>query len=870
MKIVSVLLVSILFIVMGCDRETPKKINNVQLSKFYLDNGSYSQSISILLKEIGEKQDNLDALLLLANIYYELEYFPDAEKSIKLAIKNGCETDECKLLLLNTLIASQQLNEAETLLSKFSSLNNDELLSKKIQIQYYKDRNLSDLTSSIEPIKSSFPRAFLLQAQFENKKYIELLEVYQNGGEFSGYELLIFAKTMYVLGRYKEAEEILLEARLKDRSDVISRLKIETMEILVKVMVALDKFEEADTVNQAFLKNYQYTGYAVFINSTKDLKNKKYQAVIDNITKMAKANPNNFQSDFLLALAYFGQKNYMAVISILDRYKNSLKPEHMVLLATSYINIGNPRVAVDYLSEDSEDNVSKVILAKALQLTGKTEESKRVASNISIKDIDSGLQEELANLLFNLKDYNGLISRFTGLETKSKKIKYLIVTSYLENKQIPIANQYIDSLNDPLLKKELLSVIAVKQGNLDIAINRFKELVNQRGEKSDYIKLASLYIKNAEFELAFQNITQGFQLKGDNIKIFELLNHLLTVDFKSEYLDWVISLPESHPDAKLIQLFLADYYISEGNNSQALKHLHKVENTNDNYVFYLLAKLNIDDIDKYQKYLKLSLDAKFNISAAKELYDYYYQQNDLRKIESLLGRIEVESLAHPILNVYLAKGNLKLGKYEKSKLYAQKLIDSGVQVLGSEILADTYILEGRYSEGLNLYKKILNEQYNSAVYLKYLNLALKKSNEPPAEILQIAEENLNLHPADIKIRKYLANYYLLDSTRKSPLRFKQAAMHMEYIYSADNSVHTDPVFLNNYAWSLQDIDLNQAINLSMKAKLLQPDNIEVNDTYIYLLSKSGKKNQALALLNDLLQQYPDSEILLSRKKGLGM
>ncbi len=850
MKTFSIIFISCLILLSGCDKPTSKSLDNIDLAKFYAENGSYSQSIITLQNEIKKNQSNKDAHYLLAKIYFDLEYLSEAEENIRQARALGCDSSECKLLLLDILIANKKIDKAAAIIPDVFVADSDKKLLRKIQIEYLRDHDLEELKSRIGALKSIQAREFLLKAQYENKKYIELYEAYHQGGDFSVDELLIFAKVLYVLNKYQDAEKVLLEVRLKDKSDMISRRKIETVEILVRVDVALGKFAEADAINQAFLKNHEGSGYAVFKNTINDLKTANYKAAIKSIEGMVKANPDNLQSNLLLAFAYFGQRDYQSVISTLNKFKENLDPRYKLLLATSYFNTGNPKAVVDYLAEDTNDNLSRLLLAKATISTGDKEKARKLISGISLDDqsFQISQKEDYAEILYKLRQFDRLIQDFSKKNDNSPKLNRLIINSYLENGDSERAEQFLVSLNDTVLQRELSAQILLKKNDLEGAISEYKEVVKDRGNKADYSTLARLYIANKQIKKGFDCLINALNQEGDNTKILALIYQFLATNSDIEFFSRLEQIPDDHQDYSAVQLLLASIDFRSGQLEKSAQRLQQFDQVNDSRVILLKAlSENQGAPEESVKQIEDLFQHEYSLQIAQILFTYYQQFNKSGQLKNLLERVRKEDGVSLLTAPMIAKGSLSLKQFKQANEMAAFLKKNGREFLANDIFADVAFLNREYSEAVKLYKQnVLNSPNESTLIKLYRSKLMERHFISDRELTE-ADGWLDKFPEMWLFRRFVANQYIPKDIKLAADHFSKLIIH----YPDDKEI------LNNYAWCLLDIDLEKSLKYAQKAHQLYPDSAEVIDTLSVALYKNDQHDAAVLLLKDAIKNIPD-------------
>jgi thioredoxin-like negative regulator of GroEL len=318
------LLLSMLLLA-ACSREESGKVDNIQLARFYADNGTYTLALSTLGQEQQKNPNDLRVYRELARIYHDLGYNSDALAEIDKAIEKGCE--DCGELRLRILIASGKAAEADKQLASLGrTLPQERADFYRVQIDLRRNGDRQQALKRLESMALPEARSEYLRLLFAGQRYPEIVEIYQQrkGKPSPLDDMLLFAKTLYLLKRHEDADRALIELRLADKSDVITPRKIQTVELQVKNNIAQNKFTEAQAIYDAFLENYKGSGYVAMQEAVKDLKSSNFDDAIKNIEGLVEASPDNLQSAMILALAQFGKGDYRAVVNTLTLFRDRL------------------------------------------------------------------------------------------------------------------------------------------------------------------------------------------------------------------------------------------------------------------------------------------------------------------------------------------------------------------------------------------------------------------------------------------------------------------------------------------------------------------------------------------------------------------
>lgn len=167
------------------------------------------------------------------------------------------------------------------------------------------------------------------------------------------------------------------------------------------------------------------------------------------------------------------------------------------------------------------------------------------------------------------------------------------------------------------------------------------------------------------------------------------------------------------------------------------------------------------------------------------------------------------------------------------------------QVVGTSLLGDFQLAEGKVAEALASYKRVFATVASPAGFNKLYRAHL--ANNQPEEARTLLRDWVGKNPKDIETM-IMATGALLD--------FKQwkdaaavAALALKVNPKSSGA-------MNNAAIALQEMGNPQALTMAENAYAIEPNNPSIQDTYGWLLVKAGKKAQGLALLQSAAEKLP--------------
>ncbi len=840
----------------ACSKQESGKVDNIQLARFYADNGTYSLALSTLGQEQQKTPNDPRIYQELARIYLELGYATDALNEIDKAIARGCSSSECRELRLRSLIATGKTGAAEQQLKELGdALPPERRQFYQARIDLRKGGDRKQAIERFRNIPLPEARTAHLQLLFAERRYPEIIEIYEQrkGKPVPVDDWLVYAKTLYLLKRHEDADRALIELRLADKSDVISPRKIQAVELQVKNNIAQNKFAEAQAIYDAFLENYKGSGYVALQEAVKDLKSRNFDAAIQNIESLVEASPDNLQSSLILALAQFGKGDYRAVVDTLSLFRDKLDDAGKSLLAKAYLNQGQADPVIQLIGNQPASLALRMDLASAWLLKGKRDQAAALLAGIDDKAMKPNELLQYAQLLNRLGEHERLSAVLSARELKDPRLQRLHVDSLLKQQQMSRAEDYARSINDPRQSLELQIYLALQQKDRQKALELQQKLTADRQSKQDDAKLAALYLANGQNEEGFAALKRGFAKPGDNTPFLKMLRVLLKQGEQPEIRQWMEDQPATVDGYAELQLLLAESEL-KANPEQARQRLQPLMDKNDPRAVVLMAR---SDPQNAGPILQQALERKYNPLIAQLLYQYYLKKGDKQGLKLLLERIDQKQVESPQKQALLARGYLRLGDLTRAASYVDALEKQGVLAQAQELRGDIHLAAGRKQQAVKAYATALKAQPQDALAAKYIQARLAAGEKSDA-VLADAERLLKQHPRFTALKGLLAASYLQN-------RPEQARKLYEEIIKAQPGNVTA---LNNLAWLYLERDAGRALQLSKAALRLAPRNLNVADTFIRALDRSGQGDKARELLDQLRRKNPDSKILQQLEKQL--
>ncbi len=852
-----ILLTLILVTLAGCEKEE-SKIDNFQLARFYFESGNDVMSLQFLQKELESGGEGQQVHQLAAEIYYELEYFPQAVSHLKSAITLGCE-QPCVSSLISAYLGQHKVDLAEQELDNLIDKDTTTAKYQSALIDHSRHGDFSETIKQLEAIDLPAAKEKILLLKLEQGLFADVIAGYDDRVEYSNTELLTFAKAFYATKQIEKADKMLLSLRLKQKGELLTNQKIQTVELLVKVNVAKNQFDAADQIYQAFLKKHEGTSYVSYRKSLNYLSKLDFKSAVEEVDELAQVYPENVQIAAMLAVAQFGKGDYQAVVSVLENLKGEANEQLLVLLSSSYNQLYRAGDTISLLENIERSNKLTAILSRAYLIQGNKKQALELIKSLDIDAENPGDASYLAKLMYELRLFEQIVSRYSGDTDYSAAIKYLVVNSYLNLKQEAKARAYIEKQVDGNLPVEMMGYLETQIGQFDEAIKNYKALVQASPVKKSYFLLARAYLVNNAYDLALSTIKTGAQLSGQNQALLILANRILHEKNDLETKLWLESIQETHHDYKQAQVFLADYEIKEGEDSKAVQRLSSLTGTDDQQVYFLLAKANRRlNPAKSLEMLEKSFEIEYSLNVASLLHRYYNKTSDLANLERVNNLIANRSGVNINTVSQLFRGYLKLDQPDKAKELAETLIFQGHNRLGGELVGDLLAIKGDFTAAANQYSGLIESETDDRLWVKFYKARFRQDPANTGEILEEIENRLRQYPEMNALRNLLAiNYIGLNNDR--------AIMHFEVLLSR---YPDDSVLLNNLAWVNLDTNPEKALKYSEMAYQKNGNSSGIIDTHVRALKRNNQYDKAAAILKEKIELSPDNETLNELMKEL--
>ena len=549
---------------------------------------------------------------------------------------------------------------------------------------------------------------------------------------------------------------------------------------------------------------------------------KSYEQAEEKLNILVSKHPDNDEIKKLLSSLYMETNRYDLALKTLPaagQANGSSDPELQWLRGRALFSMGSRDAGLSMLEKavaDRPENYSYVMqLARAY--------------------IIEGHKDKAINVLNTLPES-------VGSERDGLLVLVSVIGKTKEGGENELKALLSNHPNDAGLHSAAAALIQ-KAGELDLASSLYEKAIKLDPKSIEaFIGLAGIKVQKKEYKSAENYLSKVLSLEPKNTKAALTLAavYLLEKDKTKarKQLELIISNDPASIEARFL---LANIDLSNKDYVSARKFIEQavVASGDNGYVinqagniFYEAQQFD-DALSYFERATALGVSVA-NISSAKTFLALGRKSEARKKLEvaatlpetrfSAIGLIAKLDIQDNKLNVALER----IGQLSKEK---------GPPELVEEMYGDAYASAKDYEKASTRYALAYKQSPSQILAIKQHKARLQVKSLDPAAPLK---EWLKSVPDDLPVIKLLAGY--MTSTNKKD----DAIKLYEQILSLSK---TDSEVLNNLAWLYSETNNAKALATAETAYSVAGDVPEVLDTYGFILLKSGRKQEALAVLN---------------------
>lgn len=452
------------------------------------------------------------------------------------------------------------------------------------------------------------------------------------------------------------------------------------------------------------------------------------------------------------------------------------------------------------------------------------------------------------------------------LDPESAAIQYLSSPYYIVMGNDSIALKMLKHIVEKNPDNETYSQALVQyyynKCDWQAAIAVYERLVKTAKSKEEiYMALHSLYFENGDYEKALSTLDEIAKFIGNTTEIMvQKMKLYLQTGRNNELIALSKQLIEENPGEQRYIYLLAETYSLIGDYEMAVNTYQQILDEDPDDATAMLSLVEIyaqnEDIEKYEAMIdRLLKNEKFD---SEERLKYvsrhlvYLEYTDSARAKEFMQEI----IALPFCQlghheIYLEYLQYKEATEEEIMPVIEKIVELDPENINAIIMQLAYAIERadidavlKYSDEALLYLPHILDLY----YYKGLSYYLLDDKEKSLEVFKqgVAAGNEESDPSNIStLYSFIGNIY-------NDLEMK------EECYAAyDSALVYDPFnmeVLNNYAYflSLDEEELEKALEMSKKTIEREPEIDTYLDTYAWILFKMERYEEAKAYAEKLI------------------
>lgn len=607
----------------------------------------------------------------------------------------------------------------------------------------------------------------------------------------------------------------------------------------------------------AYLRALLYTKQSTDNNNLSEKTRQELRLCVEVIARLPTERvSNDKQLPMFAAQAHYALSEFEASKAYLSAYlkKNNRDPGANRLMGDILVRLNDPAAAIKYLRPiyRSYPHDAKLVnlLATAYSQSGRYDKATELLSSLKDSQQSSdGINSRLAISLMQAGHSQSGIEGLTQVfeETQGQDTSgFSLVVALLQKGRPTEALQYAEKLSDKdpdnISYLNLLGVAQLGTNRVDLARQSFERILTISPENlSAIINLAKLESNNNNIDDAKSLLGKALQQQPNSSRVLLALAQL---EAQQGNLEGAIKLAEKarieKPDNLDTRLALIEWYIRTDRDGDA-ETLALDTNILDSNSFE--STLTLANVYQYTGkprkalsiYKLLAKEAGFH---SERLYLIAMKMIEIQALKdarhTLFKAIEGNPNDLSALSSYIS---LQLSLEENEDAYQRSLElvnrhpDEAISYL---MLAESLGQLDRTEESIPQYQKGLDQSFlpDLVLGLAKAHLAMKDT----VSTKNLLEEFWEIHPSIGSAY----SLFLIDN--------KQWLDSKKILTSLLQANKNNPIHLNNMAYVLDQLNDKQAIEYAQRAHEISPRNPYVNDTFGWLLVKSGSPEEGLKYL----------------------
>ena len=458
---------------------------------------------------------------------------------------------------------------------------------------------------------------------------------------------------------------------------------------------------------------------------------------------------------------------------------------------------------------------------------------------------------------------------------------------YNENYPLAIANfeQALKFYDEDDASMYELATLYQQAGRNSEALSMIQQAANLQPDNKWYqIRLAQLHLQNSDYHTFIKIYDKLIEEEPDNLEYIETyIDVLLRVGDFEKVLEKLDVLEQQIGKNEYIYIQRIQIYDEQGKKDKAIVEMEKLvefmpENTRYRALLAEAYRKTKRDKDAYQQYLKIKeLDPEDKYVDV-SLMDYYMSMGETEKafnefIEAIKNKnLDFETKSQ--IYDFWFKNKTDEEASKEAGIAGNAFIEAHPDKwLGYYLIGTVYLNKKNYAKAAEYYRQAIEYDKSNFVVLYQLTLCSLDLRDYQA-VIDYSERAMSYYPEQplfylfngmgyFNMKDYETTVKVLEKGRKLSANKDLTANFDSYIgdtynllknkqkcYEAyDRVLRSDPnniYVLNNYAYylSLDNQELERALEMSAKTIKAEPKNATYLDTYAWVLYKLGRYQEA--------------------------
>lgn len=872
---VAVLLLPVLA---ACGKLFPDDTELVQEARDYLQEGDINAAAIELRNALQVNPENADARYMLGTLTLEFGDYATAGKEFRKARAAGWDEAQAQVGLARALLGAgdfagvlEQIEVRET----YAPARQAELLALRALAEaglgnperawQLRDAAAELDASGLQVLITTIRLQLAAGQQVQAARGLQAaLERYPDQPVL----LLLHAGLAANAGDTETALEDYRKVIAADPPGYLSANAREARLGVTRLQILAGEYELAEAALRPLYGRFSKDPAVNYLGGLLAFRKGEYDLAEQHIFKVLQLDPDYSPAHLLYATVSYAQGNHEQAVYYLSKYL-AANPDNIQarkLLGRAYLQLGQPENARTALQEAGDDGAGD---AELLALIGMSElQGGNVAAGVSTLEgavktapQDTALRSELARAYLAAGESNRAIEELEALleqdSSQDQSRALLIVARLRAGQNAQAIDLMLEMLarnpDDPVLLTMAGSVFAVS-GDRKEARKYFSAALKARPH---YVPATMSLARIEELEgnaEAARTLYTGLvqpQVKS-GAALLALARLARQQNRKEEMVGWLVKAGEYAPQDVSPRIRLAEYYLREGRIEDAaplIKEAQALDPRNPEVLALqgksLMAGRRFSEaLVPLEQLVTSEPDSAF---ARTLLAECHLQLNQTRQARRQLEiALQKQPYFVPAL-VMMGTLELKAGDYDRALELSQRARQADPQQAPAhELAGNIWLAKGDHKAASEAYKRAWERKQSSGLAVK---LARTMAQDGGAEeAAGMLETWLAGHPRDLRVRQTLGTLY------HSTGEVDKAIAAYERVLASEPD---NPIILNNLAGLYLETGNPAALEMGRRAYQATPDNPGVQDTYGWILVRTGQTAQGLELLQQAMQRLPD-------------